>query len=171
MNGQVQIYTGNGKGKTTAALGLVVRACGAGLKVYFGQFLKGRMCSEIKALRERFPEVTVVRHGSDKFIKGTPSPEDITAARAGLSELRKAMLSGKYDVVVADELNVVLSLGMIAVEEILDLIKARPPEVELVLTGRDAPEQLILQADLVTEMKEIKHYFNKGVKSRLGIEL
>ena len=168
MNGQVQIYTGNGKGKTTAALGLVVRACGAGLKVYFGQFLKGRMCSEIKALRERFPEVTVVRHGSDK---GTPSPEDITAARAGLSELRKAMLSGKYDVVVADELNVVLSLGMIAVEEILDLIKARPPEVELVLTGRDAPEQLILQADLVTEMKEIKHYFNKGVKSRLGIEL
>jgi cob(I)alamin adenosyltransferase len=170
MNGQVQIYTGNGKGKTTAALGLVMRACGADLKVYFGQFLKGRMCSEIKTLAERFPDVTVVRHGSDRFIKGDPSPDDVRAARQGLDELRKAMLSGKYDLVVADEINVVLSLGMIPVEDVLDLVTDRPAHVELVLTGRGAPEELLAHADLVTEMNETKHYFNKGVKGRPGIE-
>ncbi|MFC1497984.1 cob(I)yrinic acid a,c-diamide adenosyltransferase [Verrucomicrobiota bacterium] len=170
MKGYVQVYTGKGKGKTTAALGLIMRACGAGLRVYLGQFIKKKNYSEIKMLNERFPDVTVEQYGRGCFIKGKPLPEDIDAAQNGLAKLRDAMLSGEYNVIIADEANVAISLGLFPVEEILRLIDDRPENVEMVFTGRDAHERLVDRADLVTEMKDIKHYYDQGVSARTGIE-
>jgi len=170
MKGYVQIYTGDGKGKTTAALGLALRAVGAGLKVYFGQFIKKGNYSEIKMLKRRLPEVTVRQYGCGGFIKGKPSPKDIRAAEQGLSECQKAMLSGHYDLVIADELNSAVSAGLLGVEELLRLIDEKPDHVELVITGRGAHARVIKRADLVTEMKGRKHYFEQGVPARKGIE-
>ena len=170
MKGYVQIYTGDGKGKTTAALGLIVRATGAGLRVYLGQFIKKHDYSEIRTLAERFSEVVVEQYGRGCFIKREPTPEDIEAAREGLKKLHNAVSCSKYDVVIADEANVAVSVGLFGVEELLALIDAKPDDVELVLTGRKADERLIERADLVTEMKSIKHYFDKGVQGRKGIE-
>ncbi len=170
MKGYVQIYTGDGKGKTTAALGLIMRAHGAGLRVYLGQFLKNGNYSEIKTLRERFPEVTVKQFGSGNFIKDKPSPEDISLAKQGLDELRQAMLSGKYDVIIADEINCAESTGLLTAEQIIQLIKDKPANIEMILTGRKANSLVIQHANLVTEMKSIRHYHDEGVKARPGIE-
>ena len=170
MKGYVQVYTGEGKGKTTAALGLIMRACGAGLRVYFGQFIKKKDYSEIRMLNERFPDVTVEQYGRGHFIKKKPLPEDIDAAQNGLTKLRNAMLSGEYNIIIADEANVAISLGLFQVEEILRLIDDRPENVEMVFTGRNAHERLVERADLVTEMKDIKHYYDQGVSARIGIE-
>jgi len=170
MKGYLQIYTGDGKGKTTAALGLVLRAAGAGLRVYFGQFIKQGDFSEILALRERFSEVTVAQFGLGRFIPGKPSPEDIRAAQEGLAALRSAMLGGDYDLVVADEAGPAVKAGLIAEQDLLDLIDARPDSVELVLTGRNVPPAVLDKADLVTEMKAVRHYLDAGVKARKGIE-
>ncbi len=170
--GYVQVYTGNGKGKTTAALGLTLRAVGAGLKVYIAQFLKGREYSEIKAIEERLSDlVTVEQFGTPKFVhSGSMSDEDIELAKKGLQKAKEAMLSGEYDIVILEEANVAAYLGLLSVEDLLELIKEKPDDVELVFTGRYAPDELIEAADLVTEMKEIKHYYTKGVMARVGIE-
>jgi cob(I)alamin adenosyltransferase len=170
MKGYVHIYTGNGKGKTTAALGLIVRACGAGLRVYLCQFIKGGIYSEIKTLRKRFCDVTIQQCGRGCFIRGKPSQKDIELARRGLKKLRTAVLSGKYDVIIADEVNCAISCGLFKTTEIIRLIDEKPDHVELIFTGRNAPKKLIDRADLVTEMKEVKHYFHKGIKARPGIE-
>jgi len=170
MKGYVQVYTGNGKGKTTAALGLIVRACGAGLKVYLCQFIKGGICSELKTLKKRFCDVTIHQCGRGCFIKGKPSRDDLKLAKKGFAKLRSAILSGKYDLVIADEANCAISCGLLTASELLKLIDEKPPHVELVFTGRSAPAELIARADLVTEMKEVKHYFNNGIKARPGIE-
>jgi len=170
MKGYVQVYTGNGKGKTTAALGLIVRACGAGLKVYLCQFIKGGICSELKTLKKRFCDVTIQQCGRGCFIKGKPSADDIKLAKKGLAKLRSAVLSGEYDLVIADEANCAISCGILTTAELLNLIDDKPSHVELIFTGRSAPAELIERADLVTEMKEVKHYFNKGIKARPGIE-
>jgi len=170
MKGYVQVYTGNGKGKTTAALGLIVRACGAGLRVYFCQFIKGGICNEIKTLKKRFCDVTIQQCGRGRFIRGRPSREDIKLAHRGLEKLRVAMLSGKYDVMIADEANCAISCGLFTTSELMKLIDEKPDHVELVFTGRSASKRLIARADLVTEMMEVKHYFRKGIKSRPGIE-
>ena len=169
-HGYVQIYTGNGKGKTTAALGLIVRACGAGLRVYIGQFIKKGQYSEIKTLNRRFPEVTIEQYGGGHFIKGKPAPKDIKAAEDGLKKLRHAMLSKKYDVIIADEINGAVAVGLFFADKILCLIDDKPKNIELVLTGRAASDRVIDRADLVPEMNCVKHYFNKGIKSRKGIE-
>jgi cob(I)alamin adenosyltransferase len=171
MKGYVHIYTGNGKGKTTAALGLIVRACGAGLRVYMCQFIKGGICSEIKTLRKRFCDVTIQQCGRGCFIRGKPSKKDIELAHRGLEKLRIAVLSGKYDVIIADEVNCAISCGLLKTTELMELIDKKPNHVELIFTGRSAPKKLIARADLVTEMKEVKHYFKKGVKARPGIEV
>lgn len=170
MKGYVQVYTGDGKCKTTAALGLVVRAVGAGLRVYLGQFIKGHEYSEIRLLRERFPEVTVEQYGEGRFIKGQPSPRDISGAQHGLEALATALRSGLYDVVIADEAHGAVSTGLISEKNLLDLIDAKPDSVELVLTGRGAGPALQAKADLVTEMRCIKHYYAAGVRGRKGIE-
>lgn len=170
MRGYIQVYTGNGKGKTTAALGLAIRAAGAGLKVFIAQFIKLGEYSEIKAL-ERFNDlITVEQFGSGRFIKGKPSVSDIESARKGLEKIKAVLASGQHNVVIMEEANVAARLGLLAVEDIVEIMVEKPRDVELVITGRDADSRIIEKADLVTEMKEIKHYFQKGVKARIGIE-
>lgn len=167
--GFVQVYTGNGKGKTTAALGLAVRAAGAGLRVLIVQFIKQKKCSEHAAL-ERFPDRITVRQCGKGLLRGKPSAADVRAARKGMEEARQSVLSGEYDVAILDEANVAAHYGLIPVRDLLDLIANKPAGVELVITGRYADERVLEAADLVTEMKEIKHYMRQGVQARRGIE-
>lgn len=169
--GYFQIYTGNGKGKTTAALGLAMRAAGAGYRIYLGQFIKSMEYGEIGILRDRFPEVTVELYGIKGCIVGRdPDPTDVAAAREGLAKAREALRAG-YDLVILDEIFIASRFGLITEEELLDLAANRDPGTELVMTGRYAPEALIKAADLVTDMGEVKHYYTtQGVISRLGIE-
>jgi cob(I)alamin adenosyltransferase len=167
--GYVQVYTGNGKGKTTAALGLALRAAGAGLKVFIAQFIKEERCSEHLML-ERFGDMIAYRQYGRGLIRGVPAPEDIAAAREGMREISDAVRSGSYDVVILDEINMAVFVGLISVEEVLGLIRSRRVGVELVLTGRNAPDAVMEEADLVTEMRELKHYYDKGVRARRGIE-
>jgi cob(I)alamin adenosyltransferase len=170
MQGYVQIYTGDGKGKTTAALGLTIRSVGAGLRVYFSQFMKKYDYSEILGLKRLGDRVTVVQFGTGRYVIGAPCVEDVAAARAGLETLRVALTSGDYDVVIADEANVAVSCGLLTEREVLDLIERRPLAVELVLTGRGATPAIIAAADLVSEMVPVKHYYKQGVTARKGIE-
>jgi cob(I)alamin adenosyltransferase len=168
--GYVQVYTGEGKGKTTAALGLAVRAAGAGLSVFIAQFIKKTKCSEHMALEAFSSAITVRQYGNGLLLGKAPSAVDIKAAQRGIEEARKAVLSGKYDLVILDEANVAVHCGLFPVRDLLDLIESRPAGVELVITGRYADEKVIDAADLVTEMREIKHYSRQGVKARRGIE-
>lgn len=168
--GYVHIYTGDGKGKTSAAMGLVVRAAGAGLRVYVCQFAKSRDSGEITALRERFPEVVIDRFGSGGFIRGAPTAGQKALSAAGLRKLGDELRSGRYDVVVADELCWAASIGLCDGSAVAELVKNRPPAVELVLTGRDCDRSLVRMADIVTAMKKVKHYYDHGVKARKGIE-
>jgi len=168
--GYTQIYTGDGKGKTTAALGLALRAAGAGLKVYIAQFIKSGDYSEIKALARFADQITVEQFGLGRFIKGKPSPEDVAAAGKGLTAVRSALVSGRYQVVIMEEGNVAAGCGLFPVDEILEIISQKPGDVELVVTGRGADPRVIDRADLVTEMKAVKHYYQTGVAARVGIE-
>lgn len=168
--GCVQIYTGNGKGKTTAALGLALRASGAGLRVFIGQFAKGSLCSEHVALAKFAPGIRIKQFGKECFIRRNPDEDDMGLARKGFSEIRKIVSSRKYDLVVLDEITIANKYGLVKVDEVLDLIKTKPTEVEIVLTGRNADKRLLKAADLVTEMREVKHYFKTGLPARAGIE-
>jgi len=168
--GYVQVYTGDGKGKTTAALGLALRAAGAGAKVYLAQFAKAAGCSELAAIERFGGQILVSRHGSGTFIRGEPSAEDAHAARAGLREARRALVSGDYQLVILDEANVATYFGLFPVGDLLDLIDARPGHVELVITGRRADPAVVARADLVTEMRQVRHYGERGVAARKGIE-
>ena len=170
MKGYVQIYTGNGKGKTTASLGLALRAAGAGLKVFVAQFLKQGDYSEIKAL-ERFSDlIRIQQYGLGRFVKGEPTEAEIQAAQKGLAEVNNAMDSGEYNLIIVEEGNVAAACGLFQVQALLDLIAKKPENLELVITGRSADPEVIARADLVTEMKEVKHYYQKGVAARVGIE-
>lgn len=170
--GYVQIYTGDGKGKTTAALGLAMRAAGAGLRVYIGQFIKDMEYGEIGIIRERLPEITAELYGNEAgcIIDRAPSEEDVRCAQQGLARAKAVLSGGEYDLVILDELTIPLSMGLLDLSEILEMIRQKPENVELVITGRSAPAELIDMADLVTEMKEVKHYYREGVLSRRGIE-
>jgi cob(I)alamin adenosyltransferase len=169
--GYVHVYTGDGKGKTTAAIGLAVRAAGAGLRVYIAQFIKGKPCSEIGALQRFDDLITVRQFGRGCFIYDHPTEEDIRLAEAGLQEARAVMAQGRHAVVILDEANVAAAVGLFPVQRLLDLVAGKPAHVELVITGRDADSRLIAHADLVTEMRERKHYFANGVPARAGIEM
>jgi cob(I)alamin adenosyltransferase len=169
--GCVQVYTGDGKGKTTAAIGLAMRAAGAGFRVLFVQFMKAQSTGEWDFVAKCGDRLQVRRFGRPVFIRGTPTPEDIAAARAGLAEAREALISGAFDLVVLDEANMAVYFGLLPVAEVLALIAARPPQVELVLTGRRAAPEVIAAADLVTEMREVKHYATTGLAARRGIEM
>ena len=168
--GYIQVYTGNGKGKTTAALGLTLRAVGAGKKVFFAQFVKGQRYSEVKAIEQYLPDVEIKQYGLDCFIWKKPPQADIDAARQGLREVKEIILSGKYDVVVLDEANIAVFYGLFSVQELINVVTRKPAETEIIITGRYATPELIEVADLVTEMKEVKHYYNQGVEARKGIE-
>ena len=168
--GYVQLYTGDGKGKTTAALGLALRAAGHGLHTYIGQFMKGQSSGEHEALRGH-PLITFEQYGDVRCIRRAEvTPEHVAQARQGLERARAAMLSGQYDMLVLDEVTVAIWFGLLLVEEVLALLDQKPERVEVVLTGRCAPQELIARADLVTEMREVKHYYEQGVPAREGIE-
>jgi len=168
--GYVHCYTGSGKGKTTAALGLALRAAGAGLKVYIAQFAKGIATSELKSLKKLSRRITVRQFGTRTFIKGRPANIDRTLAGRALAAVKKAVRGGDYDVVILDEVCVACRYKLVPVGKVLDLVKKRPKHVEVVLTGRYAPKEFVKMADIVTEMKEVKHYFIRGVIARRGIE-
>lgn len=170
MKGYIQIYTGNGKGKTTAAFGLALRAVGAGKKVFFAQFVKGQEYSEVKAVFNYLPTIFIKQFGLDCFIVKSPTQADIDIARKGFEEVSGIILSGIYDVVILDEANIALYYNLFSVNELIQLLKKKPEQTEIIITGQYAPQELIDIADLVTEMKEIKHYYGKGIEARIGIE-
>ena len=168
--GYVQLYTGDGKGKTTAALGLALRASGRGLHTYIGQFMKGQRYGELEALRDH-PFITLEQYGDPRCIRREEvTKEHVAHARRGLDRAREAMLCGDYDLIVLDEVNISIWFGLLTTEEVMAFLDQRPDHIEVVLTGRRAPQALIDRADLVTEMREVKHYYEKGVLARLGIE-
>lgn len=171
MKGFIEVYTGNGKGKTTAALGLAVRAAGAGLRVFIAQFMKGREYSEINALERYADVITVKQYGRRGFIEGEPDDEDIRCAVEGLRDVLDIVVSGVYDLVILDEANVAVHFRLFTADDLIDVMEAKPDSVELVITGRHADHRIIEKADLVTDMVEVKHYYSHGVKARRGIEL
>ncbi len=168
--GQIHIYTGNGKGKTTAALGLALRSAGAGHKVWIGQFAKGTEQSEHTALKRFDDLVTIKLFGKDSFILKEPDQEDIRCAKEGLAEASEILTLGEHRVVILDEACIAIHFNLITLEELLEVIEKKPEPVELIITGRNAPQKLIDAADLVTEMREVKHYYTQGIQARRGIE-
>ena len=169
MYGMLHVYTGNGKGKTTSAIGLAIRAVGAGLKVYIGQFVKGMKYSELKVLNN-IDNITIEQYGLECFIRKEPDKKDIEAARKGLATMEDILSSGEYKLVIMDEANIATYYNLFSVDELLTVINGRADNVEVVVTGRKADKKLIEKADLVTKMEEIKHYYQKGIIARPGIE-
>ncbi|MBP2630631.1 MAG: ATP:corrinoid adenosyltransferase BtuR/CobO/CobP [Firmicutes bacterium] len=192
LQGCIQVYTGNGKGKTTAAIGLAIRALGAGKRVLFLQFMKSKIYSEHTILGALSPNLTVETTGKPFFIvkegmlseaelakwgddvvvfpQGKPPADYLALMRTGVSRAKEAVTSGKYDIVILDELNVALFFELVSLSDVQAILDHKLSNVEVVLTGRGAPKEIIERADLVTEMKEIKHYYNQGIEARLGIE-
>ncbi len=169
--GCVQVYTGEGKGKTTCALGLALRAVGQGLQVFMIQFLKGRETGEMAAAVRLAPEFTIRAVGRSGLVNlKNPAAEDLALARQALDLAKDLIAAGEHDVVILDEINVALAYGLIPLPEVLDLLEKRPRHVEVVLTGRGAPPEVIEAADLVTEMRPVKHYWQVNVRARRGIE-
>lgn len=170
--GYIQVYTGNGKGKTTAAIGQAIRALGNGLKVHFVQFMKNYPYGELKVLENIHPNFTIKRYGTDDFVfkKMPPDEKLIAEMRNGLKDVEKMMLSGSRDIIILDEILVSVYFKIFNVQEIISFLKKKPKKVEIILTGRYCPEQIIRLADLITDMKEVKHYYQKGVSARTGIE-
>ncbi len=165
----IQIYTGNGKGKTTAALGLALRAAGADLKVYIGQFVKGCHYSELNSLA-KIKNIKLEQFGRSCFIKKAPSKKDKDLAKRGFKKIQKIIFERKYDVVILDEINIAVYFKLLDLREVLNLIKDTPRDTELVLTGRYAHPEILKVADLISEVKEVRHYYKKGRTARKGIE-
>jgi cob(I)alamin adenosyltransferase len=170
--GLIQVYTGEGKGKTTAALGLALRAVGRGLNVVMIQFLKGdRETGELNMAPSLSPQLVIKPMGRDGFVDpGNPSAEDIRLAREALEEAERILDEKVCDVLILDEINVAVSLNLIEEDAVLKLVNDKPDNIELILTGRGAPASFLEKADLVTNMESIKHYFSRGVRAREGIE-
>ena len=169
-HGYVQVYTGDGKGKTTAAIGLAIRAAGAGLKVFIAQFIKSGQYGELEALHRFEDQIVCRQYGRGRWIKGEPSAEDVRLAREGFEEVREIIKAGQYQLVILDEATIAAWFKLLKVDDLLELIDIKPDHVELVFTGRRAAAELIERADLVTEMQEVKHYYQQGVPARKGIE-
>jgi len=168
--GYIHVYTGPGKGKTTAALGLGIRATGAGLKVHMVQFMKGRRYSEIDTI-EKIKNFTITQHGRDEFVsKENPELIDIDLAQKGFKYSKEIINNGKYDMIILDEINVAVDYNLISLEDILKLLEEKPEKLELILTGRYAHPEIVRNADLVTEMLEIKHPYQQGIAARKGID-
>jgi len=169
--GLVQVYTGNGKGKTSAAFGLALRATGRGLKVYMIQFIKGGFDYGELYTVKNLPNFTLRAFGRGKFVTSKPpQKEDVRLAQEALHLAERVIHNGTSNIVILDEINVALDLKLIGIEDVLKLVKSKPSSLELVLTGRNAPEEIVEVADLVTEMKEVKHPFSRGTGARKGIE-
>ena len=170
--GFIQVYTGNGKGKTTAAIGQAIRAMGAGLSVCFIQFMKDYAYSELEILQGFAPHLKLLRYGNDAFVfkKQPPEAALVEEMRCGLREAERAMISGEYDLVILDEVLVSVYFKLLDVDDIKKIVKKKPHQVELILTGRYCPQEINDLADLVSEIKEIKHYYQRGISARKGIE-
>lgn len=170
--GLVQVYTGNGKGKTTAALGLVFRALGHGLRIHVMQFMKGQtVYGELESAKQFAGRLTIEQVGRPQFVKqGKQTDVDREMAQESFARARALVSSGAYDLVVLDELNCAVDYGLVALDAVEDLIRTKPAHTELVITGRNAHPEIVALADLVTEMREIKHYYNAGQAARVGIE-
>lgn len=168
--GYIHVYTGDGKGKTTAAMGLALRAVGHDRRVFIGQFMKSGAVGEVAALRA-FPAVCVEQFGrGGRVALGRIEEAHVQQARDGLNRSRAALQSGDYDVVILDEIDIAICCGLLTADDCLALLDARPSHVDLVLTGRSAPKAIVERADLVTEMREVKHYYRRGAAARAGIE-
>lgn len=170
--GYIQVYTGNGKGKTTAALGQALRAAGRELRTLIVMLMKDFNYGELKSLNQWNQWIRLEQYGNDRFVfcKQSPSGEDIQAAKLAIIRAREAMISGRYDLVILDEVCVAVHFGLLETREVVSLLEEKPLAVELILTGRYCPDEFIARADLVTEMREIKHYYQNGVIARKGIE-
>jgi cob(I)alamin adenosyltransferase len=168
--GLVQVYTGNGKGKTTAALGLCFRAAGRGLNVAVVQFMKPPEGYGEHMSAEKFDNLCIYPLGMSNLVGNDPTPEDHRAAEEAFDKAKDLIYSGKYDLVVMDEANVAMSWGLIDTQDVIIMLEGRPEHVEIVITGRYAPPAIIEYADLVTEMRQVKHPFDKGIGARVGIE-
>ncbi len=170
--GLVQVYTGDGKGKTTAALGLAMRAIGNGFKVFMIQFMKGQIFyGELKIAEMHSPDFVIKQYGRPDFVNPkNPEAIDVKLAQEAMKYARRIIKGGKYDIVILDEVNVAVSFGLIKLDDLIHLIRNKPENVELVLTGRYAAPEVIEMADLVTEMRAVKHYYDRGVQARVGIE-
>jgi cob(I)alamin adenosyltransferase len=167
----MQVYTGDGKGKTTCSLGLALRAVGQGFKVYMIQFLKGRDTGEMQAAARLAPDLTLQSFGRPGLVNlRSPTPGDLALVGEAWELAREIIQAGDHDLVILDEINLALAFHLISLEEALEVFRNRPPWVEVVLTGRQAPPEIIELADLVTEMRVIKHYFAAGIRARRGIE-
>ena len=168
--GYIHVYTGRGKGKTTAALGLGLRASGAGFKVHMIQFMKGRRYSEIDTI-ENITNFTISQHGRDEFVsKENPDEIDINLAQKGFKYAKEIINNGKYDMIILDEINVAVDYNLISLKDMIKLLDKKPKNLELILTGRAAHPEIIKIADLVTEMLEIKHPYQQGITARKGID-
>lgn len=170
MRGKIHIYTGNGKGKTTAAIGLALRSAGAGKEIFIGQFVKSQIYSEIDFINNNIPQIKTAQYGLDCFIINEPTKEDVFAAKEGLADIKDKIHSSKYDLIILDEINIAFYYNLFSVEEFISILKSKPSSCEIVLTGRYAPKELIDLAGLVTEMQEVKHYYKEGIEARKGIE-
>ena len=170
MQGKIIVLTGDGKGKTTSALGMALKAAGRGQKVYIAQFIKAGDSSENEALKKLSDLITMEQFGLGGFFGRNPTPEDIQAARNGLEKVKTVMSSGDYMVIILDEANVAIRYKLFSEEELLNVIAIKSENLEVVITGRDAAQKIIEKADQVIEFKAIKHYYKKGVKARVGID-
>lgn len=169
LKGLVQVYTGDGKGKTTAAIGLCVRAAGHGLKSCIIQFMKGVDYGELKFCRNT-DSIKILQYGTKKFVNSKPTNADVMRANTALQEAERIIKNMEFDIVVLDEINIAVAWKLVELSRVLKLIENKPDCVELILTGRYAHTKIIKSADLVTEMKEIKHPYRSGLKARMGIE-
>lgn len=167
--GYIHIYTGNGKGKTTAAFGLAIRALCAGKKIYIGQFVKSMKYNETR-IADFFANITIEQLGRGCFLDHNPQQIDCDMAQNALLKCTEIMASGKYDLVILDELTIAIYFGLLSEQQVVEAIEKRNPATEIVITGRYAPQSLIDIADLVTDMQEVKHYYTQGVLSRNGID-
>ncbi len=167
----IQVYTGDGKGKTTAALGQAMRAMGHGMKVFMVQFMKGRTYGELNVCREHLPDMIIQMSGRDEFVKkGAPDEIDLRMAREGWEQAREVIVGGQYQMVILDEINIAIDYGLLPLREVLDLLREHSRDLEIICTGRYAPPELLELADLVSEVREVKHPYSKGEPMRRGIE-